>query len=55
MEVATMNRDVPDAVLPAMTVKVPVRMVQKSLDTAGYVRVSRKIKKRTDPNTCKTT
>ena len=52
-----MDRDVQDAVLPARTVKVPARMVQKSLDTAGYVHVSRKTtkKKSTDPNSCKTT
>ena len=55
MAVAAIDRDVQYAVLPARTVKVLARMVQKSLDTAGYVRISRKTKKRPDPNSCKTT
>ena len=38
MDVAAMEKDVQDAVLPARTIKVPAKMVQKSLDTAGYVR-----------------
>ena len=56
MEVADMDKVMQDAVLHARSIKVPARMVQKSLDTAGYVRrvVRRpRTRKSTDPSTCK--
>ena len=55
MDVAKMDKSVQDAVLPVRSVKVPARMVQKSLKTAGYVQVARRSRTRkpADPNACK--
>ena len=55
MDVAEMDKSVQDAVLPARSVKVPAKMVQKSLDSEGYVQVAsrRSRKKHPDPNACK--
>ena len=55
MDVAEMDKFVQDAVLPARSVKVPAKMVQKSLDSEGYVQVAsrRSRKKHPDPNACK--
>ena len=52
MPAADMDMNVQDAVLPARTVKVPARTVQKSLET-GYMHVTRKSRKRPDPSSCK--
>ena len=50
-----MDKSVQDAVLPVRSIKVLARMVQKSLDTAGYVQVARRSRTRkpADPNACK--
>ena len=55
MDVAEMDKSVQDAVLPARYVKVPAKMVQKSLDSERYVQVAsrRSRKKHPDPNACK--
>ena len=55
MDVAEMDKSVQDDVLPARSVKVPAKMVQKSLDSEGYVQVARRRsrKKHPDPNACK--
>ena len=56
MPAAAMDMNVQDAVLPARaTVKVPAKLVEKSLETRRYIHVSRKTWKRPDPNSCKTT
>ena len=56
MDVAEMDKSVQDAVLPARYVKVPAKMVQKSLDSEGYVQVARRRlrnRRHADPNACK--
>ena len=55
MPAVTMDMNVQYAVLPARTVKLLARMVQKSLETAGYIHVTRKPQMRPDPNSCKIT
>ena len=56
MPAAAMDINVQDAILPARaTVKVHANLVQKSLETRRYIHVSRKTRKRPDPNSCKTT
>ena len=56
MPATAMDINVRDAVLPAKaTVKVPAKLVEKSLGTRRYIHVSRKNQKRPDPNSCKTT
>ena len=52
MAMAAMN--VQDAVLPARAIKVPAKLVQKSLETGGYIHVARKSRKRPDLNSFKT-